>query len=247
MPSIDPHSDEFTSPKQICIERDEIKIWKQKYGIDGEKQEIDRESSTNEHPAIGDTVEEWRYGFKGEIISVNSNGRYEIKCKVGSNRTGVERHRIKGQYCDSDCEFCTYKKKEEAEPPYVPVDHPFHCCIVSSFNYGGDCILLGCPYFAFCGKTADYDVAGYYALCGGFNPTCRNGYPCIEVPCIISCPLWPVIYPMGLMLSFLTGGKVVHAGTCCYGESDIAGPTYNSSDWTDEDPACILCRCCGLC
>ena len=75
MPSIT-NSDEFTSPKQICIERDEIKIWKQKYGIDGEKQEIDKESSTNEHSAIGDTVEEWRYGFKGEIISVNSNGRY---------------------------------------------------------------------------------------------------------------------------------------------------------------------------
>ena len=61
-------------------------------------------------------------------------------------------------------------------PPRGPV--PQHCCIVSSYDCGGDgCGGMGCPYLAFCGPT------------GGDGQTSSNGGNAYEYACWCGCNL----------------------------------------------------------
>ena len=98
-------------------------------------------------------------------------------------------------------------------------------------------------------------------MCGGCNlvnpfrdwPPRR---PVVEVPCPLVYVLWPVLYPVGLLLSHLTGGRAVYAGKfcvspCCFCLRDpleCAAPRdYNEDSWNDGEWAvsssCV--NCCG--
>lgn len=94
-----------------------------------------------------------------------------------------------------------------------------YCCIVSSYDTAGDSpippFVCPFPYLAFCGPL----VPGKYACCCGCS-LCDSTRPMCELPCPIICLMWPVVYPIGLVLSILTAGlnysfkktPVVYAG-----------------------------------
>lgn len=144
--------------------------------------------------------------------------------------------------------------------PVLRANFPnFHCCIVSSVDASGDgCGPPPCCYLAFCGPVLGSHTGEKYACCFGCNlhdvRQCqRLSRPLCECPCPLICWVWPVLWPLGLCMARLTGGKAVHAGECCFNCQDCCpcvdhrgdwsdnlcfGPKYNRDDWYDEEAMC---------
>mmetsp|Transcript_39980 Transcript_39980/g.80102 ORF Transcript_39980/g.80102 Transcript_39980/m.80102 type:complete len:214 (-) Transcript_39980:290-931(-) len=126
--------------------------------------------------------------------------------------------------------------------------------IISSYDATGDSPPgpPPCCYLAFCGPEGGDGQGGHggnaydYACCCGCNIAdvlaCRPPRrPIIELPCLLVCPVWPVLYPPCLLLSYLTCG-LVYTGNCMFDCPDfVHGPGYDRSAWYSEDAPCDYC------
>ena len=73
-------------------------------------------------------------------------------------------------------------------PPRGPV--PQHCCIVSSYDCGGDgCGGMGCPYLAFCGPTRGDGQTDSSDGGNAYNYACWGG-------CNLADATWPTPWPV---------------------------------------------------
>eukprot|EP01091_Cochliopodium_minus_P018318 TRINITY_DN7395_c0_g1_i1.p1 TRINITY_DN7395_c0_g1~~TRINITY_DN7395_c0_g1_i1.p1 ORF type:complete len:142 (-),score=13.04 TRINITY_DN7395_c0_g1_i1:120-545(-) len=133
-----------------------------------------------------------------------------------------------------------------------------YCCIVGSYHAGGDCTnFMPCLYVGCCGNLPEK-----FTFCGGCNCCGGNENPKIEIPCLLLCFLWPVVYPCSLLFSWIFScccRNAIYVGECCFncGEccccchdcvEKIHGPEppYNRGAWYDEGSLTGGCfSCCN--
>jgi hypothetical protein len=130
--------------------------------------------------------------------------------------------------------------------------HP--CCVVGCYDVNGDsCCCLPPLCYVGCCMDGPLGVRHEYTSCGGCS--CGEGRrvrPGCEVPCLLSCLLWPCCFLAAWLLALCTHGSCpgrVLVGSCWLGVLDgaCAGPGYEEQQWGyDEWGHCGACFvCCG--
>lgn len=121
-----------------------------------------------------------------------------------------------------------------------------YCVIIGSFSISGDgCGPPGCCYLG-CGGPVPGKHPDGFTCCGGIN--LGRTHPVIEVPCLCSCLLWPIAWPLCFAFSHILPQSCcpIMVGKFWYGCIGCRGPSppYDWRDWSDEysrQGDCVSC------